>query len=125
MKMKVPPLWHFRCAEVSAEEFISWNFARLGVSISAYRAGAWPVIKCEEVTPAKLGKDSIQKGCNGMLIVICPLCYDVSVFEAGTLKNGTYTCPGHAGSAICPGFVYGVPSPDKADISPGAICSIQ
>ena len=124
-EMEIPPLWHFQCAEAAPEEFISWNFANLGVTISAYRAGAWPVIKCDEVTPSKLGKSSVRTGRNGMLIVICPLCFDVSVFDAGTLKNGTYACPGHAGSAECPGFVYVAPSPDSTDISPGAMCSIQ
>lgn len=123
--MSIPPLWHYRCAEASEGDFVTWDFANCGVVVSAYRNGAWPVVKCEEVRPSRLSQHCIRKGNNGIVIVVCPLCYDISVFEPGMLKpHRQYACPGHAGSAQCPGYVYGIPSAED-DLSSAAMCSIQ
>ena len=120
-----PPLWHYRCPPAGAEEFVTWDFAHSGVTVTAYRNGLWPVDRMDDVKPARLSKHCMRLGRNNIIIVICPLCYDVTVFEPSSLKrNRYYTCPGHNGSAHCPGFVYGTPV-SRESLSPEATCSIQ
>lgn len=120
-----PPLWHYRCPPAGPEEFVTWDFAHCGVTVTAYRNGLWPVDRMDDVKPARLSKHCMRCGRNDIIIVICPLCYDVSVFEQSTLKrNRHYPCPGHSGSAHCPGFVYGTPVSSDS-LSPEATCSIQ
>jgi hypothetical protein len=120
-----PPLWHFRCPPVANSDFVSWNFAGSGVTVAAYRNGLWPADRFDEVQPAPLSKHCMRVGRNNIIIVICPLCYDVSVFEPTALRRDRhYECPGHNGSAFCPGFVYGTPASSES-LSPGATCSIQ
>jgi len=122
--MDVPPLWHYRCATPAEGDFIKWHYAKC-VTVPAYRNGAWPVIKDDTVQPSKLGSACIRSTTAGLLVVICPLCYDIRVFESGLLeRNKHYECPGHNGSAHCPGYIYKPGEPSSA-LSSGATCSIQ
>ena len=122
--MDIPPLWHYRCAEPAEGEFIKWHYAKC-VTVSSYINGAWPVIKHDAVGPAQLCRGSMRSTPSGLLVAVCPLCFDVQVFEKGALRPNThYKCPGHGGSADCPGYVYG-PAPPGADLRPGATCVIQ
>lgn len=122
--MEVPPLWHYRCAPPPEGAFVDWKFASC-VIVPAYRNGAWPVIREDAVQPAQLSPRCMRTTAIGLLVVVCPLCYDVRVFEEGVLKQNThYTCPGHNGSAKCPGYLYRL-QPQRASLTSPATCSIQ
>ena len=122
--MDVPPLWHYRCATPADGDFVKWHFAKC-VTVPVYRNGTWPVIKQDAVQPTQLSSVCIRSTEAGLVLVVCPLCYDIRVFEKGTLvKDRHYECPGHNGSAKCPGYVYGTP-PSSSFLRPGATCPIQ
>lgn len=122
--MDVPPLWHYRCAKPADGEFIKWHYAKC-VTVTTYVNGAWPVIKNDAIDPARLNSVCMRSTPGGLLMVVCPLCYDVQLFTEGVLQiNVHYNCPGHGGTALCPGYIY-VPDPSRADRSSGATCVIQ
>jgi len=121
---QVPPLWHFRCDRPKTGDFVKWQYAR-SVEILAYRNGAWPVTKNDVVEPAHLGSSCITEHGKNLTLIKCPLCFDVSVVDQGSLvPNQHYVCPGHGGSAMCPGYVFGT-APSSTFLSSGAKCCIQ